>query len=57
VHVPDAEQPSPVIPHVWHACPATAQARPVGGSVQTLPVQHPAAHDVGVHSHDPPTQT
>jgi hypothetical protein len=25
----------------------------VGGSVHTLPVQHPPAHDVGVHWHDP----
>jgi hypothetical protein len=47
------EQPSPVLPHVWHVCPSTAHARPVGGSVHTFPVQQPAAHDVGVHSHEP----
>ncbi len=33
------------------------QATPVGGSVQTLLVQQPVRHDVGVHSHDPLTQT
>jgi hypothetical protein len=52
VHVPDVEQPSPVVPHVAHACPSTPHARPVGGLVQMPSVQHPA-QDVGVHSHDP----
>ena len=53
VQPPVVEQPSPVSPQVWHDWPATPQASPVGGSVQTLPVQQPVAHDVGVHTHDP----
>lgn len=57
VHVPDEEQPSPLIPQVPHVCPATPHARPVGGLVHTLPVQHPPPHEVGVHSQDPFMQT
>jgi hypothetical protein len=50
VQVPDeGEQPSPEVPHVWQACPATPQATPVGGAVHTPLVQQPVAHDVGVH--------
>ena len=53
VQLPDEEQPSPEVPHVWQACPATPQATPVGGSVHTPSVQQPIRHDVGVHWHEP----
>lgn len=57
MHEPEVEQPSPVVPHDWQVAPPTAHAVPVGGSVHTLPVQHPIAHDVEVHRHAPPEHT
>jgi hypothetical protein len=46
VHAPPDEQPLPAAPHDWHVPPSVPQSGPVGGDVQTLPVQHPPAHDV-----------
>jgi hypothetical protein len=57
VHAPDAEHPSPVVPQPVQLSPAVPQAAPVAGSVQTLPVQHPVAHEVGVHWQELPEQT
>ncbi len=45
VQAPPDEQPSPVAPHDWQVSPPVPQAGPVPGEVQTLPVQHPPAHD------------
>jgi hypothetical protein len=36
--------------------PPIPHAGPVGGDVQTLPVQQPPAHDVAVHTQTPPEQ-
>jgi hypothetical protein len=42
-----------VLPHAWHCEPPIPHAGPVGGEVQTLPVQHPLAHDVEVQTQTP----
>jgi hypothetical protein len=56
VHLPvDSEHPSPVVPQLWHVLPSLLHAAPVGGDVQTEPVQQPSGHDVELQTHCPPT--
>ena len=53
VHAPAEEHPSAVAPHAWHCKPPVPHAGPVGGEVQTFPVQHPWEHEVAVQTHTP----
>jgi hypothetical protein len=53
VHAPADEHPSPVVPQPWQALPPVPHAGPVGGEVQTLPVQHPLPQDVSSHTQVP----
>ena len=51
VHVPDAEHPSPDVPHVPHVAPAGAHSV-ADVVVQTFPTQHPFGQDVALQTHD-----
>lgn len=57
VQAPRSEQPSAVAPQAAQAWPLLPQATAVAGAVHALDVQHPAAHEVAVHWHDPLAQT
>jgi hypothetical protein len=55
VHDPASEQPSPVDPHVEQDTPAGAHCVEEV-VVQRVPSQHPAGHDVALHTHVAPEQ-
>jgi hypothetical protein len=55
VHVPAMLHPSPVLPQPAHDTPGPAQAVAVSAS-HRLPLQHPVAQDVALHTHAPPEQ-
>jgi hypothetical protein len=56
VHVPVAEQPSPVLPQLTHADPLAPQFEPDVGVTQAPPAQQPLGHDVESQTHAPPWQ-
>ena len=56
VHVPEPEQPSPVVPQSLQVDPFVPHAAPVGGSAQTLPVQQLIGHDAALQRQAPPLQ-
>lgn len=55
VQAPDAEHPSPEVPHEAQLAPPVPHAVD-DGEVQILPWQHPSGQDEALHTHAPPTQ-
>jgi hypothetical protein len=47
VHMPDEEQPSPVLPQLTHAAPLVPQNRALVEPTHCVPEQQPLGHDIG----------